>query len=121
MDPTVEFRVLSQIRLGVVSASSLAIGSVLALCAFQTGCAHAQDRPPKATSLKVPAPKRCVDKIGQAVGITQGFAEYEAFLIIRQVTGNWPVQVDRISQPTYACKPDGLMWTCTARAKVCSG
>ncbi len=30
----------------------------------------------------------CVTKHGSATGITRGFAEYEAFLIIRQVTGN---------------------------------
>jgi hypothetical protein len=61
----------------------------------------------------------CVTKHGSATGITRGFAEYEAFLIIRQVTGNWPFQQDRISEPVYKCKSEGALWTCSATAKVC--
>jgi hypothetical protein len=61
----------------------------------------------------------CVTKHGSATGITRGFAEYEAFLIIRQVTGNWPFQQDRISEPAYKCKSDGALWTCSATATVC--
>ena len=63
----------------------------------------------------------CVTKHGSTTGITRGFAEYEAFLIIRQVTGNWPFQQDRISEPVYTCKSDGAFWTCSATAKVCKG
>ncbi len=63
----------------------------------------------------------CVTKHGSATGITRGFAEYESFLIIRQVTGNWPFQQDRISEPVYKCKNDGALWTCSATAKVCKG
>lgn len=63
----------------------------------------------------------CVTKRGAATGITRGFAEYESFLIIRQVTGNWPFQQDRISEPVYKCKSDGALWTCSATAKVCKG
>lgn len=61
----------------------------------------------------------CVTKHGAATGITRGFAEYESFLIIRQVTGNWPFQQDRISEPVYKCRSDGALWTCSATAKVC--
>jgi hypothetical protein len=61
----------------------------------------------------------CITKAGSASGITRGFAEYEALLIIRQVTGNWPFQTDRIGAPTYKCGQDGLMWTCHAVAIVC--
>lgn len=61
----------------------------------------------------------CVTKHGSATGITRGFAEYEAFLIIRQVTGNWPFQQDRISKPVYKCKGGGALWTCSATAEVC--
>ena len=64
---------------------------------------------------------KCVTKHGSATGLTRDFAEYEAFLIIRQVTGNWPFQQDRISEPTYKCKGEGVMWTCSATAKVCRG
>jgi hypothetical protein len=67
-----------------------------------------------------PVQAACVDKAGSATGVTRSFAEYEAFLIIRQVTGNWPIQSDRIGKPSYRCKQDGL-WTCRAVAKVCRG
>lgn len=63
----------------------------------------------------------CVTKHGSATGITRDFAEYEAFLIIRQVTGNWPFEQDRISKPAYKCKSEGALWTCSATATVCKG
>lgn len=67
----------------------------------------------------VAAAERCVTKHGSATGITRAFAEYEAFLIIRQVTGNWPIETDRFSKPVYKCASDGALWTCKASAKVC--
>lgn len=54
-----------------------------------------------------------------ATGITRGFAEYEALLIIRQVTGNWPLAKDRIGAPVYECRQGSVLWTCKAIAKVC--
>lgn len=63
--------------------------------------------------------EKCVVKGGSATGVTRGFAEYESLLIIRQLTGNWPFETDRIGKPTYSCKQDGVLWTCRATAKVC--
>jgi hypothetical protein len=60
-----------------------------------------------------------VTKAGSATGLTRDFAEYESLLIIRQVTGNWPFEQDRIGKPTYTCKEDGAFWTCRAVARVC--
>ena len=62
---------------------------------------------------------RCISKAGEATGITRGFAEYEALLIIRQVTGNWPIETDRIVNPVYSCRQGSVLWTCLARAQVC--
>lgn len=73
------------------------------------------------SAMAPPAQAACVTKRGSATGITRGFAEYEAFLIIRQVTGNWPFQQDRISEPVYKCAQDGVTWTCKATAEVCKG
>lgn len=67
-----------------------------------------------------PASAGCVTKAGSATGITKEFAQYEALLIIRQVTGNWPIQSDKISVPKYTCKSNGAMWTCKAVARVCN-
>ncbi|WP_439541812.1 hypothetical protein [Hyphomicrobium sp.] len=64
-------------------------------------------------------PASCVTKHGSATGITRDFAEYEAFLIIRQVTGNWPFETDTFSKPVYKCSSDGALWTCRASAQVC--
>lgn len=72
-----------------------------------------------AQAATAPSQAACVTKAGSATGITRGFAEYEAFLIIRQVTGNWPFQQDRISEPAYTCTQDGVMWNCKAVAEVC--
>jgi hypothetical protein len=63
--------------------------------------------------------KPCVTKAGEATGITRAFAEYEALLIIRQVTGNWPIESDEIRAPSYRCTQGTVLWTCTARAQVC--
>lgn len=63
----------------------------------------------------------CELKGGSASGLTRDFAEYEAFLIIRQVSGNWPFEKDRLGKPTYSCKQDGVIWKCRATAKICSG
>lgn len=62
----------------------------------------------------------CVLKGGEATGITRTFAEYEALLIIRQVTGNWPIETDRIDRVRYTCRQDAAGgWTCRANARVC--
>lgn len=74
-----------------------------------------------AIAVPAQAAERCVTKAGSATGVTRGFAEYESLLIIRQVTGNWPIETDRIGKPHYTCKQDGAMWTCKAVAKVCKG
>lgn len=42
-----------------------------------------------------------------------------ALLIIRQVTGNWPIETDHIGDPVYICKQGAVLWTCAARAQVC--
>jgi hypothetical protein len=62
---------------------------------------------------------KCVKKAGEGWGITRSIAEFQAFEIIQQVTGNWPVQSDKISKPVYSCKGSDGSWTCIARATVC--
>ncbi len=86
--------------------------AVLAAAALTAGL-------PRASA--APVATACVDKSGSATGITRDFAEYESLLIIRQVTGNWPIESDRIVGVKSVCKPDGAMWTCVTRAKVCKG
>jgi hypothetical protein len=61
----------------------------------------------------------CVKKAGEGWGFTKGMAQFQSFEIIQQVTGNWPIQSDQISQPVYNCKGADGSWTCIARATVC--
>lgn len=65
------------------------------------------------------AKQNCVRKAGEGWGITKGIAEFQAYEIIQQVTGNWPFQTDKISKPVYSCKGGDGSWTCIARATVC--
>jgi hypothetical protein len=65
------------------------------------------------------AKPQCVKKAGEGWGITRSIAEFQAFEIIQQVTGNWPFQTDQISKPVYSCKGGDGSWTCIARATVC--
>lgn len=65
------------------------------------------------------AKEKCVKKAGEGWGITRSIAEFQAYEIIQQVTGNWPIETDRISKPVYSCKSGTMGWTCIARATVC--
>jgi hypothetical protein len=66
------------------------------------------------------ADAKCVKKAGEGWGITKEIAEFQSYEIIQQVTGNWPIETDKISKPAYSCKGDIGNWTCVARATVCS-
>ncbi|MFM9941649.1 MAG: hypothetical protein ACKVP7_19370 [Hyphomicrobiaceae bacterium] len=98
--------------------SRTVVAALLSACLMATpGIAEAQQTVPAS---KQPNPKPgCIIKAGEATGITRGFAEYEALLIIRQVTGNWPLENDRIGPATYACRQGTVGWTCKAVAQVC--
>ncbi len=65
------------------------------------------------------AKANCVRKAGQGWGWSKEMAQYQSFEIIQQVTGNWPIQTDFISNPVYRCKGGNGSWTCIARATVC--
>ena len=83
------------------------------------GAAMAQEAAKKAPVKAVPA-KGCVRRIGQAIGYTQDQASASACEVIEQMTDNWPVRVDRFSEPRVDCKPGGALgWTCVCRMEVC--
>jgi hypothetical protein len=97
----------------------------LATCLALAGLLLAHEAPAMAQARKSAPPaaakkkQSCLVKAGSATGITRGFAEYEALLIIRQVTGNWPVEKDVIGPPAYTCTQGSALWTCRATARVC--
>jgi hypothetical protein len=69
--------------------------------------------------LSAEAKSSCIKKAGEGWGITKSIAQFQAYEIIQQVTGNWPIETDRISKPVYRCKGGDGSWTCIARATVC--
>jgi hypothetical protein len=73
-----------------------------------------------AVAFAAPASAACVKKAGSGWGLTKGMAQFQSFEIIEQVTGNWPVRKDKISQPVYNCKEGSVGWSCKAYATVCS-
>jgi hypothetical protein len=73
-----------------------------------------------ALSMAASAEAGCVRKGGNGWGLTKDIAKFQAFEIIEQSTGNWPVRTDKITQPVFTCKEDALGWHCKAFAKVCS-
>jgi hypothetical protein len=65
------------------------------------------------------AKSACIKKVGEGWGITKGIAQFQAYEIIQQTTGNWPLESDKISKPVYSCKGSDGDWTCRAHATVC--
>ena len=99
--------------------------ALMGLALLAAGVTHAQQpaaptaKQPVAAAKKPPAKETCITKAGEATGVTRGFAEYEALLIIRQVSGNWPIESDRIGPAKYDCRQGQAGWTCKAVAKIC--
>lgn len=99
----------NDLNAGTIMLRSVLLGA--ALCAagvmLSIGAASAQGK------------GKCMKKAGEGWGFSREMAQFQSYEIIQQVTGNWPVQSDRISAPVYSCKGGGASWTCIARATVC--
>lgn len=61
----------------------------------------------------------CATKHGKGFAPTEGMARFQAWEIIAQTTGNWPIQTDTFKNERYRCRPDGWGVTCYARIDVC--
>ncbi len=85
-----------------------------AACAF-TAFDSADAKSPR----KAYARANCVKKAGKGWGWSKEMAQFQSLEIIQQVTGNWPIQTDYISNPVYKCNGGNGSWTCIARATVC--
>jgi hypothetical protein len=62
---------------------------------------------------------RCVTKRGKGWAWTESMARFQAWEIVAQLSGNWPIQTDTFRNERYKCKPDGNGYTCLSWIDVC--
>lgn len=74
-----------------------------------------------AEKAKAANPTKCETKRGKGWGFTEGQAKFQAWEIIGQTTGNWPVITDTYKNERYKCAPDGSGVTCYSWIDVCKG
>ena len=61
----------------------------------------------------------CVTKHGKGSAFTEDIARFQAWEIVAQLSGNWPIQTDTFRNEHYKCKPDGSGYTCLSAIDVC--
>ncbi len=61
----------------------------------------------------------CVTKRGKGWAWTEDLARFQAWEIVAQLSGNWPIQTDTFRNERYKCKPDGSGYTCLSWIDVC--
>jgi hypothetical protein len=62
---------------------------------------------------------RCVTKRGKGWAWTQDMAKFQAWEIVAQLSGNWPIQTDTFRNERYKCTKDGDGYTCLSWIDVC--
>ena len=110
-------------------AYGLTLAAALSLALVPVASPVAQDAPKK--EAKKPAPKKaatqktaaksgnCVQKGGRGWAPTEGMARFQAWEIVAQTTGNWPIQTDTFKNERYKCNPEGSGWKCLSWIDVC--
>jgi hypothetical protein len=72
-----------------------------------------------ATSFASPAEAGCVTRRGQGWAWTQDMARFQAWEIVSQKYGNWPLPNSNFRNERYKCRPDGSGYTCLSWIDVC--
>lgn len=62
---------------------------------------------------------KCVTKRGKGWAWTEDLARFQAWEIVAQLSGNWPIQTDTFRNERYKCKKDGDGYTCLSWIDVC--
>ena len=64
---------------------------------------------------------KCVTKRGKGYAWTEDMAKFQAWEIIAQLSGNWPIQTDTFRNERYKCSKakDGSGYTCLSWIDVC--
>ena len=61
----------------------------------------------------------CVTKHGKGWAFTEDLARFQAWEIVAQLSGNWPIQSDTFRNERYKCRPDGSGYTCLSTIDIC--
>lgn len=61
----------------------------------------------------------CVTKRGKGWAWTKGMARFQAYEIVWQKYGGWPLPATNLRNERYKCKPDGSGYTCLSWVDVC--
>jgi hypothetical protein len=61
----------------------------------------------------------CTTKHGKAWAWTEDLARFQAWEIVAQLSGNWPIQTDTFRNERYKCNPDGSGYTCLSTIDIC--
>lgn len=61
----------------------------------------------------------CVTKHGRGWAFTEDLARFQAWEIVAQLCGNWPIQTDTFRNERYKCNPDGSGYTCLSTIDIC--
>jgi hypothetical protein len=88
----------------------LAAASFISAPAFDTQAQGAK----KATKSANCAPKR-----GRGWAPTEPMARFQAWEIVAQTTGNWPIMSDTFKNERYKCKTDPAGYMCDSWIDVC--
>ncbi len=62
---------------------------------------------------------KCELKRGRGWAPTEAMARFQAWEIIAQTTGNWPIMSDTFKNEKYKCQPDPAGYKCESAIQVC--
>jgi hypothetical protein len=61
----------------------------------------------------------CAPKRGRGWAPTEAMARFQAWEIVAQTTGNWPIMSDTFKNERYKCKTDPAGYVCDSWIDVC--
>ncbi|MGD9829205.1 MAG: hypothetical protein AB7E70_12765 [Hyphomicrobiaceae bacterium] len=104
----------------ILSALLLSAGvAVLSLAPVSDALAQSA-KPKKAKVTKAKSGAKCVTRRGKGQAPTESMARFQAWEIVAQTTGNWPIQTDTFRRERYKCSKTGAWgWTCYSWIDVC--
>ena len=102
------------------TALTLLVGfAATGLAAAPAFDALAQDATKKAAKKTAAKSANCAPKRGRGWAPTEAMARFQAWEIVAQTTGNWPIKTDTFKNERYKCKPDPAGFVCDSWIDVC--
>ncbi len=102
--------------------TALAVFVGLAAASFATAPAFdalAQDAAKKSAKKSAAKSASCAPKRGRGWAPTETMARFQAWEIVAQTTGNWPIMSDTFKNERYKCKTDPAGYVCDSWIDVC--